>query len=144
MTRISGYSTEDSDVEDVLCPERGVLAGLRPGAVVAVHSTVHAKLLNNVLFTANLATAASILALGRSLDVDPAGLGGVIGHGSGNSFALGRIADAGGTLDRIGAHAGHLLRTDVRLMADLAEEARIPAATVMAAANAALALMGQR
>jgi len=205
--------TDDSDVEDVVCSERGVLAGLRPGAVIAIHSTVHpatcrrlaakaasfqvtvidapvsggapaaaagrllvmaggpsdvvercrpvfetfgdpvlhlgaevgsgqmAKLLNNVLFTANLATAASVLALGRSLDVDPARLAEVIEHGSGNSFALERIASAGGTLDRIGAHAGPLLRKDVRLMADLAEAAQVPAATVMAAANAALALM---
>lgn len=54
------------------------------------------KLLNNVLFTANLATAADTLALGREFDVDPAALAEVMAHGSGSSFALGRIAAAAG------------------------------------------------
>jgi hypothetical protein len=76
-----------------------------------------AKLLNNVLFTANLATAASALTLAQSLGVDPGRLAGVIGHGSGDSFALGRITAAGGTLDRIAAHAGPLLRKDGRFVA---------------------------
>jgi 3-hydroxyisobutyrate dehydrogenase-like beta-hydroxyacid dehydrogenase len=205
--------TDDPDVEEVICSQRGVLAGLGAGGVIAVHSTVHpatcerlaakaaasgvalidapvsggapaasagrllvmtggaaevvercrpvfetfgdpvvhmgpdvgagqvAKLLNNVLFTANLASASSTLTLGRSLGVDPLRLAEVISHGSGASFALDRIASAGGTLDRISAHAGPLLAKDVRLMADLARQAQIPAATVIAAANAALSLM---
>jgi 3-hydroxyisobutyrate dehydrogenase len=205
--------TDDSDVEEVICSARGVLAGLSSGGVIAVHSTVHpatckrlaakaagsgvvlidapvsggspaasagrllvmaggpadaveqcrpvfetfgdpvvhmgpdvgagqlAKLLNNVLFTANLASASSTLTLGRSLGVDPQRLGEVVSHGSGASFALDRIASAGGTLDRIGAHAGPLLAKDVRLMTDLAEQAGVPAATVMAAAHVALSLM---
>ncbi len=205
--------TDDSDVEEVVCSEHGVLAGLGAGGVIAIHSTVHpatckrlaakaagsgvvlidapvsggspaasagrllvmaggsadaveqcrpvfetfgdpvlhmgpevgagqlAKLLNNVLFTANLASASSTLALGRSLGVDPQRLAEVVSHGSGASFALDRIASAGGTLDRIGAHACPLLAKDVRLMTDLAEQAGVPAATVMAAANVALSLM---
>lgn len=100
-----------------------------------------AKLLNNVLFTANLATAASTLALGRTLNVDPVRLAEVISHGSGSSFALDRIASAGGTVDRIAAHAGALLSKDVALMADIAEAAAAPPGAVMAAADAALALM---
>jgi 3-hydroxyisobutyrate dehydrogenase-like beta-hydroxyacid dehydrogenase len=104
------------------------------------------KLLNNLLFTANLATAVGALALGEALDVDPSRLAEVISHGSGSSFALGRITAAGGTLDRIAAHAGELLQKDVRLVADLAGTASTPAgapaSAVMAAAEAALALMG--
>ena len=204
----------DADVEEVVAGPRGVLTGLRPGSVLAVHSTVHpgtcqrladqararraalvdapvsggapaagegrllvmaggepgtvercrpvfetygdpvvhlgpvgsgqlAKLLNNILFTANLATAASALTLAQSLGVDPGRLAGVIGHGSGDSFALGRITAAGGTLGRIAAHAGPLLRKDVRLIAGLADEAGAPAGAVLAAAEAALARMGQ-
>jgi 3-hydroxyisobutyrate dehydrogenase-like beta-hydroxyacid dehydrogenase len=204
----------DADVAEVLAGERGVLAGLRAGGVVAVHSTIHpatcrrladqatargislidapvsgggmaaadgcllvmaagepdtvelcrpvfatyadpvvhlgplgsgqiTKLLNNILFTANLATAASVLALGQALDVDPLRLADVVSHGSGSSFALGRISSAGGTLDRIAAHAGPLLQKDVRLVADLADAAGVPAGTVLAAADAALALMNQ-
>jgi 3-hydroxyisobutyrate dehydrogenase-like beta-hydroxyacid dehydrogenase len=101
------------------------------------------KLLNNLLFTAHLATAASVLALGRSLEVDTGRLAEVIGHGSGASFALARVADAGGTLDRIGAYAGPLLRKDVRLMAGVAEAADARPGAVLAAADAALELMNQ-
>ena len=118
-----------------------------------------AKLLNNAAFTAHLGVAVSLLALGRSLGVDQLRLADVISHGSGNSFALERVASAGGTLARIGEHAGHLLRKDVRLIADLAATAPACAeggasepgdaghghgehgATLLAAADAALALM---
>jgi 3-hydroxyisobutyrate dehydrogenase-like beta-hydroxyacid dehydrogenase len=213
----------DADVEEVVTGEGGVLAGLGPGGVIAVHSTVHpdtcrrlagqaaargtalidapvsgggmaaaegrllvmaggepetvelcrpvfatyadpvvhlgplgagqvAKLLNNLLFTAHLATAASVLALGQALDVDPVRLAGVISHGSGSSFALDRIAAADGTLDRMAPIAGPLLQKDVRLLAELADAANVPAGTsagrpartppiVLAAADAALALM---
>ncbi|MDX2541584.1 NAD(P)-dependent oxidoreductase [Streptomyces sp. WI04-05B] len=206
---------DDADVEEVIAGDEGVLAGLRRGGVIAVHSTVHpdtcrrladrarlrgvalvdapvsgggraasegrllvmvggesgtvafcrrvfetygdpvvhmgpvgsgqvAKLLNNALFTANLATSADVLALGRSLDVDPAGLAHVIAHGSGASFALGRVAEAGGTLDRIAAHGGPMLRKDARLLADLAEGAGTPVGeTVMRTADDALAAMAR-
>jgi 3-hydroxyisobutyrate dehydrogenase len=104
------------------------------------------KLLNNAAFTAHLGVAVSLLALGQSLGVDQLRLADVISHGSGNSFALERVAAAGGTLARIGQHAGHLLRKDVQLIADVA--AAVPAeadrergATMLAAADAALALM---
>ncbi|TDV49862.1 NAD(P)-dependent oxidoreductase [Actinophytocola oryzae] len=96
-----------------------------------------AKLLNNVLFTANLATAAGTFALGDALGVAPERLAEVIGHGSGNSFALGRVADAG-SLDRIAAHAGALLCKDVGLIATLTPTTDNAALT---AADAALALM---
>jgi 3-hydroxyisobutyrate dehydrogenase len=86
------------------------------------------KLLNNAAFTPHLGVAVSLLALGQSLGVDQLRLADVISHGGGNSFALERVASAG-TLARIGAHAGHLLRKDVKLIADLA------------AADAALTLM---
>jgi 3-hydroxyisobutyrate dehydrogenase-like beta-hydroxyacid dehydrogenase len=110
------------------------------------------KLLNNAAFTAHLGVAASLLALGQSLGVDQLRLADVISHGSGDSFALQRVASAGGTVARIGEHAGHLLRKDVRLIAEVAAAA--PAAadgagqrpadcgdTLLAAADAALALM---
>jgi 3-hydroxyisobutyrate dehydrogenase-like beta-hydroxyacid dehydrogenase len=204
----------DADVEAVVAGEAGVLSGLAPGGVIAVHSTVHpdtcrrlaelaaqqgvsvidapvsgggpaaaqgkllvmvggepstvercrpvlasfgdpivhlgplgagqtAKLLNNLLFTAHLGTATSLLALGQALGVEPLRLGEVIGHGSGNSFALSRILAAGGTLDRIAAHAGALLRKDVRLVGELADAAGTPAGAVQASADAALTAMGQ-
>jgi 3-hydroxyisobutyrate dehydrogenase-like beta-hydroxyacid dehydrogenase len=97
------------------------------------------KLLNNLMFTANLATATGTLALGRALGVDPANLGEVITHGTASSFALGRVVDAGGTLDRLAAHAGGLLRKDVGLVADLAAAAGVTPGVVLDAADATLA-----
>lgn len=102
------------------------------------------KLLNNVLFTANLATAAGALSLGRSLGVDPARLAEVVAHGSGASFALGRVAAAGGTLDPLAARAGALLQKDARLLAAVAEAADVPAGPVLRAADDALDLMDHR
>ncbi|MFZ2173639.1 MAG: NAD(P)-dependent oxidoreductase [Rhodococcus sp. (in: high G+C Gram-positive bacteria)] len=202
----------DADVREVVTGENGVLAGMKEGGVIAVHSTVHpdtcqdladkarahgvsvidapvsggggaaaegrllvmvggevedfercrpvfsmyanpvvhlgalgagqiTKLLNNLLFTANLATAASTLTLGKSLGVDPARLGEVISHGTANSYALGRIVSAGGTLERIAAHAGTLLQKDVGLVAGLAAAADAQAGIVLDAADATLALM---
>ncbi|MFJ8105757.1 NAD(P)-dependent oxidoreductase [Streptomyces sp. NPDC096132] len=199
---------DDGDVEQVA--ER-VLAGLRPGGIIAVHSTVHpdtcrrlaeragargvavldapvsgggraaeegtllvmvggdpeayaacrpvfaahgdpvahlgpvgsgqlAKLLNNLLFTAQLGLAADTLALGGRLGLDRDGLGRILPRGSSASFALERVVDAGGTLDRIAAHAGGLLAKDVRLLTEAAGTAGAGAARD--AARAALAAMG--
>lgn len=198
----------DADVRQVLDGPDGVLAGLAPNSVVAVHSTVHpdtcreiaaagvevvdapvsgggqaaaegrllvmaggedeavrrclpvfesyadrvehlggigagqvAKLLNNLLFTANLATAATTFALAADLGVDPARLGGVLGGGTANSFALAAITGSGGSLDVIAAHAGDLLRKDVGLLRDIADRAAARPGAVVTAAEAALALM---
>lgn len=102
-----------------------------------------AKLLNNVLFTANLATAASMLQLGQSLGVDPRRLEQVISNGTANSFALGRIVSAGGTLDRIALHAGDLLRKDVGLVADLADASGTDGGIVLDAADATLTMINR-
>jgi len=109
------------------------LGGLGSGQVT--------KLLNNLLFTANLATAASALKLGAGLGVEHGRLGEVLAHGSGNSFALGRILGSGGTLDIMAAHAGALLRKDVGLVAGLAEAAGAPGGFVLDAADTTLKLM---
>jgi len=98
------------------------------------------KLLNNLLFTANLATAATTLALGQALGVSPEGLTEVVSRGSGNSFALSALGGVGG-LDRLAGYAGSLLQKDVRLVADLAERACAPPGAVLDAADAALSLM---
>ncbi|WP_063059009.1 NAD(P)-dependent oxidoreductase [Nocardia sienata] len=101
------------------------------------------KLLNNLLFTAHMATAVGTLELGARLGVSPDRLGEVIGNGSGNSFALGRILAGGGKLDQIAAHAGDLLRKDVRLISELAAAAGIAPGVVLDTADATLTLMGR-
>jgi 3-hydroxyisobutyrate dehydrogenase-like beta-hydroxyacid dehydrogenase len=201
----------DADVEELSFGESGLLAGMRRGGVIAVHSTVHpstcrdiaekaqaqgisildapvsgggpaaaagrllvmvggdpdvvqrcrpvfdthsdavihlgdlgsgqtTKLLNNLLFTANLGTAAATLALADNLGVSPTRLAEVVSRSSGNSFALNSIGKTGG-LERLAGLAGTLLQKDVRLLVDLAERASASGGAVLAAADAALAQM---
>jgi 3-hydroxyisobutyrate dehydrogenase-like beta-hydroxyacid dehydrogenase len=201
----------DADVEEITCGEHGVLAGLQPGSVIAVHSTVHpntcrelatsagaqgvsvidapvsgggpaaakgrllvmvggdadvvercrpvfetyadpvvhlgdlgtgqtTKLLNNLLFTANLGTAATALSLAGDLGVSPDQFTEVVSRSSGNSFALNAIGGIG-SLDRLAGLAGTLLQKDVRLVVDLADRAAARGGAVLDAADAALTLM---
>ncbi|WP_425825296.1 NAD(P)-dependent oxidoreductase [Streptomyces fractus] len=207
----------DTDVEEVVLGDAGVLAGLRPGAVLAVHSTVHpdtcrrlgtlaaergaqvvdapvsgggpaaaegkllvmaggdseavercrpvfatygdpvvhlgplgagqvTKLLNNTLFTATFGIAASALALGQRLGVEPERFAEVAGHGSAASFALGRLAASGCDPTRMGSVAGALLGKDVRLMDSLVDNSPAEGAAdveaVLAQARVALERMG--
>jgi 3-hydroxyisobutyrate dehydrogenase len=202
----------DADIDDITCGEHGLLAAMKPGSVIAVHSTVHpntcrelaktagaqgvsvidapvsgggpaaaegrllvmvggdaevvercrpvfetyadsvvhlgdlgsgqtTKLLNNLLFTANLGTAATALSLARTLGVDPDRLTEVVSRSSGNSFALNALGGIGG-LERLAGYAGTLLQKDVRLVVDLAEQPLASGGAVLDAADAALALMG--
>ncbi|OBG64702.1 NAD(P)-dependent oxidoreductase [Mycobacterium sp. E3339] len=202
----------DADVEQLAGGEQGLLSAMRPGGVIAVHSTVHpntcrelanraatqgvsvidapvsgggqaaaegrllvmvggdadvvercrpvfatyadpivhlgelgsgqtTKLLNNLLFTAHLATAASALSLAGALGVDPGRLAEVVSRSSGNSFALNALGGIGG-LERLAGVAATLLQKDVRLVVDLADRAGAGGGAVLDAADAALALMG--
>jgi 3-hydroxyisobutyrate dehydrogenase-like beta-hydroxyacid dehydrogenase len=202
----------DADIDEITGGEHGLLAGLKAGSVIAVHSTVHpdtckelakkadaqgvsvidapvsgggpaaadgrllvmvgggadvvercrpvfstyadavvhlgdlgsgqtTKLLNNLLFTANLGTAAAALSLGNALGVAPDRLTEVVSRSSGNSVALNVINGDDG-LSRIAELAGTLLRKDVRLVVDLSEQSKTRGGAVLDAADAALAQMG--
>ena len=202
----------DADIDEITGGDGGLLAAMTPGAVIAIHSTVHpktcrdlaksagargisiidapvsgggpaaadgrllvmvggdadvvercrpvfetyadpvvhlgelgsgqtTKLLNNLLFTANLGTAATALSLANSLGVSPDRLVEVISRGSGNSFALSTLGGIGG-LERLAALAGTLLQKDVRVIAELAERAAAHPGAVLDAADATLTLMG--
>jgi len=98
------------------------------------------KLLNNLLFTANLGTAATALSLAQALGVSADRFTEVVARSSGNSFALNAI---GGTasLDRLAGLAGTLLQKDVRLVVDLADQVAAHGGAVLDAADAALDLM---
>jgi 3-hydroxyisobutyrate dehydrogenase-like beta-hydroxyacid dehydrogenase len=202
----------DDDVRQVLHGDTGVLAGLAPGGIVAIHSTVHpdtcreiaeaaakqgvsvidapvsggapaaeegtlmvmvggdeaaveksrpvfatysdaivhlgalgsgqvAKILNNLLFTANLGSAMSTLDLGESLGVDRAKLCEVVNRGSATSKAVSSIAAFGGNLEVLAPIAGALLQKDVRHAASLADAASAPEGAVFTAADSALTVM---
>jgi len=100
-----------------------------------------AKILNNVLFTANLGTAISTIELGESLGIPRDRLCEVITRGSANSRAIGSVAAFGGTLDQMASIAGALLQKDVRHAASLADSASAPHGAVFDAADAALNVM---
>jgi 3-hydroxyisobutyrate dehydrogenase len=183
----------DSDVEQVLLRSEGVLAGMAPGGIVAIHSTIHpdtchrlaeqaaerqiavvdapvsggggaaaerkllvmvggedehvarclpvfetfadpvihlgplgsgqlAKLLNNFVFTAQLAVAFETFAFADRLDVDRAALAEVLAHGSGGSRAAATLAATGFNVNGLRG-AAVLLRKDVGLMLDVARAA---------------------
>jgi 3-hydroxyisobutyrate dehydrogenase-like beta-hydroxyacid dehydrogenase len=202
----------DADVEEITGGDNGVLAGLKPGGMIAIHSTVHpktcrelanragaqgvsvidapvsggapavaerrllvmvggdadvvercrpvfetyadpvvhlgdlgsgqtTKLLNNLLFTANLGTAATALSLAAALGVAPDRFTEVASRGSANSFALNALGGIGG-LERLAGLAGTLLQKDVRLIVELAEQAGAGGGAVLDAADATLSLMG--
>lgn len=202
----------DDDVKQVLDGATGVLAGLAPGGIVAIHSTIHpdtcrdiagtaakqgvsvidapvsggglaaedgtlmvmvgggedevercrpvfatysdaivhlgalgsgqvAKILNNLLFTANLGSAMSTLELGESLGVDRGRLSEVVNRGSATSKAVNSIAAFGASLDALAPIAGALLQKDVRHAASLAAAAAAPEGSVFTAADNALNLM---
>jgi 3-hydroxyisobutyrate dehydrogenase len=202
----------DADIDEITRGEQGLLASMKPGSVIVVHSTVHpstcrdlakmaaaqgvsvidapvsgggpaasegrllvmvggdadvvercrpvfetyadpvvhlgdlgsgqtAKLLNNLLFTANLGTAATAVSLSSALGVSPDRFTEVVSRSSGNSFALNALGGVGG-LDRLAGLAGTLLQKDVRLIVDLADQAAAQAGAVLDAADATLALMG--
>ena len=100
-----------------------------------------AKILNNLLFTANLGAAMSALELGEALGVPRERLCEVITRGSATSKALGSTAAFGGSLDNLAPIAGALLQKDCRHAATLAGHASAPEGAVFDAADAALQLM---
>jgi 3-hydroxyisobutyrate dehydrogenase len=97
------------------------------------------KLLNNVVFTAQLALAAEVFDLAAARRLDPAAVATVLSIGSGRSYAAEVVAGTGYNLDGLAAVAGELLAKDVSILAD---HAALGDSTLLAAADAALARMG--
>lgn len=99
------------------------------------------KLLNNTMFTANLATAADLMAVGRDLGVDPARLSEVVARGSGASFAMNILGYKAGDLAQMADTAGPLLHKDVSILAEVLKGRHPAIGPVWDAADAALRTM---
>ena len=200
---------DDADLEAVVLGDN-LLAGMAPGGIVAVHSTVHpdtcrrlaqqaephgvtlldapvsggaqaalsgtlavmvggdpeafeaargvfeaygdpvrwvgepgtgqlCKLVNNLLFTANIKLASQALEMGEALGIDPAALAEVLPASSGRSFALDtwmRLSQA-----KIPMRVQKLLHKDVKLARDAAERGNVNIGALSNAADQALELL---
>ena len=86
-----------------------------------------AKLVNNLVFTAQIALSLEALALADDLGLDRSAMGQVFERGSGASRAASMVAAAGFDISGLGRVAGPLLRKDVNLLTDLAERRQVAA-----------------
>jgi 3-hydroxyisobutyrate dehydrogenase-like beta-hydroxyacid dehydrogenase len=201
---------DDAQVSEVVLGDGGALSAMRPGATIAVHSTIHpdtarelgaaaaergvdfldapvsgggqaaadgrltvmvggehesferwrpvfvsygdpvvwlgpigsgqvAKLVNNLLFTAELALAHDAVDLGRRLGLEPEGLTTALQHSSGRSYAL-ELFGMTGSLAPLTAAAA-LLEKDLELVGDVGARASVDLGLLEAAARRALELL---
>lgn len=97
-----------------------------------------AKVLNNTVFSAQLALAAEAFALAATLGLDRGSVARVLADGSGRSYAAGIVAGMGYELEALGPLAGELLAKDVGILADRSD---LDGTALLAAADRALELM---
>jgi 3-hydroxyisobutyrate dehydrogenase len=100
-----------------------------------------AKVLNNTVFTAQLALAAETFELAAARQLDRQAVATILAGGSGRSYAAEVVAGSGFDLEGLAAMAGSLLAKDVAIFAD---QARPTDSTLLLAADAALARMRVR
>lgn len=79
------------------------------------------KLINNLVFTAQITMALEMFSLAEGLGIDPVAAGSVLGYGSGASRAIAILADRGVDLTVMRSHAS-ILRKDVDLVAEYAQQ----------------------
>jgi 3-hydroxyisobutyrate dehydrogenase len=97
------------------------------------------KLLNNLVFTAQLGLAADLFDLADRRGIDRAAVASILAAGSGRSYAAEVVAGGGFDLDGLAAVAGALLAKDVRIIAD---HAGLSQSALLDAADSALERMG--
>ena len=145
-----GPAVEEGKLLVMVGGEEDVVERCRPVFATYADPIVHlgalgsgqvTKILNNLLFTANLGSAVSALELGKALGIPGDRLAAVLNGGSATSKALGSVAVFGGNLDQLASIAGALLQKDVRHAASLAAHASAPEGAVFDAADAALKSM---
>jgi 3-hydroxyisobutyrate dehydrogenase len=102
----------------------------------------NAKIINNVLLTANMGVAESLFAIARRLGVDPESLKLVLTNGSGRSYGVNLVGGEDWDLKPSAAIAGPLLQKDTRLLIALADDAGYDVGVALDAAGSALTSMG--
>src|ERR1700683_2420939 len=86
-----------------------------------------AKLVNNLVFTAQIALSLETFALADELDLDGVAMAQVFERGSGASRAATMLSAPGFDIGSLGRVAGPLLRKDVDLITDVARRRRVAA-----------------
>jgi 3-hydroxyisobutyrate dehydrogenase-like beta-hydroxyacid dehydrogenase len=102
------------------------------------------KILNNLLFSANLGSAMNLLELATALGLPRDTVCEAILHGSANSKALEILSAFAASPAELAEVSGALLRKDVGLAVEVARAARASQGVVFEAADAALDAMGHR
>jgi 3-hydroxyisobutyrate dehydrogenase-like beta-hydroxyacid dehydrogenase len=98
-----------------------------------------AKLLNNFVFTAQVAVSLDTYAFAQDLGVDRGALAEVLAHGSGSSTVAGIVANMNFDLSGMAQVAAGLLRKDVDLTLDVARAAgAVPPAALVGLTDQAL------
>ena len=75
--------------------------------------------INNALFVAQVGLAVDAVRVARSLGIDEQAILNAVRHGSGASFGLGVVADAG-SVDTVGERLSDLMLKDVTVVRDVA------------------------
>jgi 3-hydroxyisobutyrate dehydrogenase-like beta-hydroxyacid dehydrogenase len=94
--------------------------------VGALGTGQEAKLLNNALFTAQLALADELYDIARSRGLDTAALATAVASGSGRSYASELLGGHGFGLEQMADTAGPLLAKDVGIIGTVVERTRSP------------------
>jgi len=101
------------------------------------------KLVNNIVFCAQLGTAHDAVVLADGLGIDGRALAEVLHHGSADSFSLGVFRGLGCDAERMAPLVAPLLRKDVDLVGAAAEGAAADLGVLSVAAERILARMGE-
>jgi 3-hydroxyisobutyrate dehydrogenase-like beta-hydroxyacid dehydrogenase len=102
---------------------------------------LEAKVLNNVVFSAQLALATEVFDLARTRGLHPSAIATILAAGSGRSYAAEVVTGMGFDVASLGPLAGDLLAKDVGIFVDQMEP-RAWSSPLLIAADAALARMG--
>jgi 3-hydroxyisobutyrate dehydrogenase-like beta-hydroxyacid dehydrogenase len=102
-----------------------------------------AKLVNNLVFTAQIALSLETFAFVNELGLDGAAMAQVFERGSGASRAATILSASGFDIEGLGRVAGPLLRKDVNLIADVARREQVtPPDLVVGLAEKGLLALG--
>ena len=147
-----GHAAEQGTLLVMVGGEAAVLEHVRPVLATFGEPILHlgevgagqtAKLVNNLVFTAQIALSLETFAFVDELGLDGAAMAQVFERGSGASRAATILSASGFDISALGRVAGPLLRKDVNLIADVARRQHVvPPDSVVELAEQGLLALG--